>query len=81
MMESDSLPNTSFPLSKSEFIGPKNTELTSLTIGQYFKRVVDNYADHPAIVVRHQNINWTVPEGAGGPNYSGMQRFKTHIKT
>lgn len=20
----------------------------------------------------HQNINWTVPEGAGGPNYSGM---------
>ena len=62
MMESDSLPNTSFPLSKSEFIGPKNTELTSLTIGQYFKRVVDNYADHPAIVVRHQNINWTYKE-------------------
>jgi electron-transferring-flavoprotein dehydrogenase len=19
-----------------------------------------------------QNINWTVPEGGGGPNYSGM---------
>ena len=62
MMESDSLPNTSFPLSKSEFIGPKNAELTSLTIGQYFKRVVDNYTDHPAIVVRHQNINWTYKE-------------------
>ena len=62
MMESDSLPNTSFPLPKSEFIGPKNAELTSLTIGQYFKRVVDNYGDHPAIVVRHQNINWTYKE-------------------
>ena len=49
MMESDSLPNTSFPLPKSEFIGPKNAELTSLTIGQYFKRVVDNYTDQPLL--------------------------------
>ena len=59
MMESKAEPNTVLPLHKSEFSGPSNAELTSLTIGQYFKKVVDNYSDNPAIVVKHQSVHWT----------------------
>ena len=58
-MESKMQPNTILPLQKSEFSGPSNAELTSLTIGQYFKKVVDNYGDNPAIIVKHQSIHWT----------------------
>lgn len=58
-MESKMQPNTALPLQKSEFSGPNDAELTSLTIGQYFKKVVDNYGDNPAIIVKHQNVHWT----------------------
>ena len=43
MMESKFTPNSLLPLQKSEFTGSDDAELTSLTIGQYFKNVVDNY--------------------------------------
>ena len=42
MMESKFTPNSLLPLQKSEFTGSDDAELTSLTIGQYFKNVVDN---------------------------------------
>lgn len=62
MTDSTTLLETSFPLIKSEYNGPTNTELTSLTIGQYLKRIVDNYSNNLAIVVRHQNIRWSYRE-------------------
>ena len=58
-MESKLQLNTVLPLQKSEFRGPSNADLTSLTIGQYFKKVVDNYGDNPAIIVKHQDVHWT----------------------
>ncbi|AXT39174.1 AMP-binding protein [Alteromonas sp. BL110] len=58
-MESKIQPDTALPLQISEFSGPSNAELTTLTIGQYFKKVVDNYADNPAIIVKHQSVHWT----------------------
>lgn len=62
MTDSTTLLETSFPLIKSEYNGPTNTELTSLTIGQYLKRIVDNYSNNLAIVVRHQNVRWSYRE-------------------
>ena len=59
MMESKFTPNSLLPLQKSEFTGSDDAELTSLTIGQYFKNVVDNYGDNPAIIVKHQDVSWT----------------------
>jgi len=58
-MESNRQHHTTLPLQKSEFCGPRDAELTSLTIGQYLKKVVDNYPQNPAIVVKHQGISWT----------------------
>ena len=46
MMESKSQQSTVPPLYKSEFTGPNDAELTSLTIGQYFKKVVDNQGEN-----------------------------------
>ena len=58
-MWNQNLHRTHYSSSEKEFTGSDDAELTSLTIGQYFKNVVDNYGDNPAIIVKHQD-GWTI---------------------
>ncbi|WP_304637288.1 MULTISPECIES: AMP-binding protein [Pseudoalteromonas] len=47
------------PLTQSYYQGHTDIPLIEQTIGQYFDNIVDNYPDHPAIVVHHQQIRLT----------------------
>ncbi|MDK9683551.1 AMP-binding protein [Pseudoalteromonas shioyasakiensis] len=48
-----------FPLTQSYYQGRTDIPLIEQTIGQYLDDIVDNYPDHPAIVVHHQQIRLT----------------------
>ena len=47
------------PLTQSYYQGRTDIPLIEQTIGQYLDNIVDNYPDHPAIVVHHQQIRLT----------------------
>jgi len=47
------------PLTQSYYQGRTDIQLIEQTIGQYLDNIVDNYPDHPAIVVHHQQIRLT----------------------
>lgn len=47
------------PLSQSYYQGRTDIPLIEQTIGQYLDNIVDNYPNHPAIVVHHQQIRLT----------------------
>ncbi|MED5513158.1 AMP-binding protein [Pseudoalteromonas sp. DY56-GL22] len=47
------------PLTQSYYQGRTDIPLIEKTIGQYLDNIVDNYPDHPAIVVHHQQIRLT----------------------
>jgi len=47
------------PLTQSYYQGRTDIPLIEKTIGQYLDDIVDNYPDHPAIVVHHQQIRLT----------------------
>jgi acyl-CoA synthetase (AMP-forming)/AMP-acid ligase II len=38
----------------SRVSGPTDTTLSTQTLGQYWKTLVDKHADHPALIVRHE---------------------------
>ncbi len=46
----------------SYFTGAVSPPLIEETIGSYFDRISDRYADREALVVRHQDIRWTWSE-------------------
>ena len=47
------------PLSSSYFKGIQSTPLVEQTIGDYFDAIVDNNPDALAVVVAHQNKDYT----------------------
>ncbi|WP_299976631.1 AMP-binding protein [uncultured Pseudoteredinibacter sp.] len=50
------------PLTLSQLSGSQDVDLLELTIPDTFDRTVEQYPNHSAIVVRHQNIRWTYQE-------------------
>ena len=49
-------------LAKSYYCGASTTQIIYETIGGYFDRVANEYPDNPALVLRHQNVDWTYSE-------------------
>ena len=47
---------------ESYLAGENSTALINKTIGQYLESIVEQYADHEAIVVTHQGIRWNYRE-------------------
>lgn len=47
------------PLAFSQLTGPVDEPLVEDTIGRAFDRIVEQFPDHEALVVRHQGIRWT----------------------
>lgn len=50
------------PLTLSQLSGSQDVDLLELTIPNVFDKTVEQYPDHAAIVVKHQNIRWTYKE-------------------
>ena len=49
-------------LTKSYYCGASTTQIIYETIGGYFDRVASEHPDNPALVLRHQNVDWTYSE-------------------
>lgn len=49
-------------LEKSYYCGASTTQIIYETIGGYFDRVANEHPDNPALVLRHQNVDWTYSE-------------------
>jgi len=49
-------------LTKSYYCGASTTQIIYETIGGYFDRVANEHPDNPALVLRHQNVDWTYSE-------------------
>ena len=49
-------------LAKSYYCGASTTQIIYETIGGYFDRVANEHPDNPALVLRHQNVDWTYSE-------------------
>jgi len=49
-------------LEKSYYCGASTTQIIYETIGGFFDRVVNEYPNNPALVLRHQNVDWTYSE-------------------
>ena len=39
--------------------GAGATSLIGATIGEYFDHIAERYAEHDALIVRHQHVRWT----------------------
>lgn len=55
-------PMNALTTKRSYGYGPRHTQLLSETIGEAFDATVEKFPDHPALVVRHQNIRWNFLE-------------------
>ncbi len=49
-------------LEKSYYCGASTTQIIYETIGGFFDRVVNEHPNNPALVLRHQNVDWTYSE-------------------
>ena len=49
-------------LAKSYYCGASTTQIIYETIGGYFDRVANEHPDNPALVLRHQDVDWTYSE-------------------
>ncbi len=49
-------------LAKSYYCGASTTQIIYETIGAYFDRVANEHPNNPALVLRHQNVDWTYSE-------------------
>lgn len=49
-------------LEKSYYCGASTTQIIYETIGGFFDRVANEHPNNPALVLRHQNIDWTYSE-------------------
>ena len=49
-------------LAKSYYCGASTTQIIYETIGGYFDRVANEHPNNPALVLRHQNVDWTYSE-------------------
>ena len=49
-------------LAKSYYCGASTTQIIYETIGGFFDRVANEYPNNPALVLRHQNVDWTYSE-------------------
>ncbi len=49
-------------LVKSYYCGASTTQIIYETIGAYFDRVANEHPNNPALVLRHQNVDWTYSE-------------------
>ncbi|MEQ5875091.1 AMP-binding protein [Pseudoalteromonas sp. NFXS39] len=58
-MQTKNTQSNALPLSHSYYKGCTDSPLIDKTIGQYLDDIVDNYPEHPAIVVHHQQIRLT----------------------
>ncbi|RZD22907.1 AMP-binding protein [Pseudoalteromonas sp. MEBiC 03485] len=58
-MQTKNTQSNALPLSHSYYKGCTDSPLIDKTIGQYLDNIVDNYPEHPAIVVHHQQIRLT----------------------
>lgn len=58
-MQTNNTHCNALPLTQSYYQGRTDIPLIEQTIGQYLDNIVDNYPDHPAIVVHHQQIRLT----------------------
>ncbi|MCG9711058.1 AMP-binding protein [Pseudoalteromonas sp. Isolate3] len=58
-MQTKNTQSNALPLSHSYYKGCTYSPLIDKTIGQYLDDIVDNYPEHPAIVVHHQQIRLT----------------------
>ncbi len=72
--------NNTLPLSKSYFKGCSATPLIEKTIGQFLDDIVDNYPDHPAIVVHHQQIRLTYKQYQQRINQLAMGLLSLGVK-
>lgn len=79
-MQTKNTPNNNLPLSKSYFKGCTDVPLIEQTIGQYLDNIVDNYPDHPAIVVHHQHIRLTYKEYQQQINQLAMGLLSLGVK-
>ena len=50
------------PLTHSYYSGASDAQIIYETIGTYFDKIADMHSANPALVVRHQGINWTYGE-------------------
>ncbi len=50
------------PLTQSYVHGASTVPLSGETVGAYFGRAVQRWADRPALIVRQQGVNWTYRE-------------------
>ena len=49
-------------LTKSYYCGASTMQIIYETIGGYFDRVANEHPNNPALVLRHQNVDWTYSE-------------------
>ena len=49
-------------LEKSYYCGASTTQIIYETIGGFFDRVANEHPHNPALVLRHQNVDWTYSE-------------------
>ena len=49
-------------LEKSYYCGASTTQIIYETIGGFFDRVANEHPNNPALVLRHQNVDWTYSE-------------------
>ena len=50
------------PLTHSYYSGASDAQIIYETIGSYFDKIADVHSMNPALVVRHQGVNWTYGE-------------------
>ena len=50
------------PLTHSYYSGASDAQIIYETIGTYFGKIADVHSTNPALVVRHQGVNWTYGE-------------------
>lgn len=79
-MQAKKIHNNSLPLTQSYFKGRTDIPLIEQTIGQYLDNIVDNYPEHPAIVVNHQNIRLTYKEYQQQINQLAMGLLSIGVK-
>ena len=49
-------------LTQSYYCGASTTQIIYETIGGFFDRVANEHPNNPALVLRHQNVDWTYSE-------------------
>ncbi|MEC9214201.1 MAG: AMP-binding protein, partial [Pseudomonadota bacterium] len=50
------------PLTHSYYSGASDAQIIYETIGTYFDKIAHRHSANPALVVRHQGVNWTYGE-------------------